>query len=418
MTKLKQIYSILLAAYILTSLLVPLASFNKIIFLILLLIYGVYLLFFKKEDKFAWMKLTLAPVAIIFIFVYGFMRGAMNGADLVLARQFLFATSVFLLIYPIEEFEIDLNRLLKAIAKIYLFFFLVYAIYAINTLDYEIPLFIETFAGLFDNGITDAVGKILETYSGGWISYRSFFGGTGMMIYLGSVPFLMVLTDILFIDFLRNKKIGSLLWVFLAIVLSLTAGLRTLMLLIPISLCILLWLQLDNKKKLISAVLIGVIGTAAFLYLLNNSTFFSLSENSNSTKIGHLISYFDQLSVKNAVFGDGLASFYYSSGTEYALPHTEITFMDHCRYFGIPLAFAVWGMLLCPKISVLKDYWKSDKIGKFKEELTVFLLYLLFAQTNPVLFNSFGLISVLWYWNVFFCVRKAGNDKRVLIDES
>ncbi len=402
MAKLKQIYSILLALYILTSLLVPLASYNKIIFVVLLFIYGIYILVLKKENQFEWVKRTLAPVVIILIFVYGFVRGVFNGADMALARQFLLATGAFVLIYPIDEFEIDFPGLLKNIARIYIVFFLIYAIYAINLLDYDIPVFIENAAHLLDNGVTRIIGQVLETYGGGWISYRSFFGGTGMMIYLGSAPFLLVLTDILFIDDLKKKKMVNLPWVVLAMILSLTAGLRTLMLLIPASLCVLLWLQLDRKKQVVSAVIICFAGAAVFVYLLNNSTFFSLSDSSNSAKIGHAVSYFKQLSLGKALFGDGLASFYYSSGTGYEIAHTEITLIDHCRYFGIPLAVTVWGLMLCPKLDKNLKNWKNWRIWEIKEETVVFLLYLIFAQTNPVLFNSFGLTAVLWYWSVFF----------------
>lgn len=402
MAKLKQIYSLLLALYILTSLLVPLASYNKIIFVALLLIYGIYILIIKKENRFEWVKLSLAPVVIILIFIYGFVRGVLNGADMALARQFLLATGAFVLIYPIDEFDIDFNNLLKNIARIYILFFLIYAIYAINILDYDIPVFIENAAHLLDNGFTRAIGQTLEAYGGGWISYRSFFGGAGMMIYLGSVPFLLVLTDILFIDDLKKKKITNLPWVVLAIILSLTAGLRTLMLLIPASLCVLLWLQLDRKKQVVSAVIICFAGAAVFVYLLNNSTFFSLSDSSNSTKIGHAVSYFKQLSLGKALIGDGLAAFYYSSGTGYEIAHTEITLIDHCRYFGIPLAITVWGLMICPKLDKSLKNWRNWRIWEIKEETVVFLLYLIFAQTNPVLFNSFGLTAVLWYWSVFF----------------
>ena len=99
--------------------------------------------------------------------------------------------------------------------------------------------------------------------------------------------------------------------------------------------------------------------------------------------------------------GDGLASYYYSTGTQMLMAHTEITLMDHCRYFGVPLSFALWAMLLLPKTGELKKNWKQWKIWQMKEETLVFLLYLFFAQTNPVLFNSFGLVAVLWYWNVW-----------------
>jgi hypothetical protein len=36
--------------------------------------------------------------------------------------------------------------------------------------------------------------------------------------------------------------------------------------------------------------------------------------------------------------------------------------------------------------------------GKLKA-IVIFVVYLLMALTNPVLFNSFGLMIVVWYWS-------------------
>ena len=78
--------------------LVPLAGYNKMMFVLLVVIYGGYLLFFKKEKKFECLKLTMVPIWIILIFVYGFIRGMFNDAVMDLAQQFLLVTSLFALI--------------------------------------------------------------------------------------------------------------------------------------------------------------------------------------------------------------------------------------------------------------------------------------------------------------------------------
>lgn len=403
-------YTVLLIIYILMSLLVPLASYNKMLFVALVLVYGGYLLGVKKEKIFDCLKSTLAPVGIIAIFAYGFLAGLGNGADLALAKQFLLATSMFVLIYPIEEFDIDMNGVLKIVARVYIVFFAIYVIYAMNVKEFDIPVFLQKLVHALDNDITRTVGSTLHQFGSGLMTHRTFFGGGGMQIYLGSTPFMLVLTDILFVDFLRNKKVSNLFFVLLSVLLTLTTGSRTLMLLVPASLCILIWAGLDRKKQIIVAAIIAAAGAAAFTYLLTYSNFFSLEERSNFVKVGHIISYFEQLDTKNALLGDGLASFYYSSGVEYDLAHTEITLMDHCRYFGIPLGISVWFMLIVPKVQKGWKNWKNWKIWEMKEELLIFLLYLVFAQTNPVLFNSFGLTVVLWYWNSLFMKYKKENN--------
>ena len=400
MEKLKQIYSILLAAYILTSLLMAQAIYNKLIFVTLFLIYGVYFLFYKEEKKLP--RVTWAPLLIISIFAYGFIQGFFNGFDFALAKQFLLTTASLLLIYPTEDFDVDVNGLLRIIAPIYLILYAVYVLYGINIMDYDIPVFLEKVCNFLDNGVTRTIGQaILELDAGGGgIKYRSYFEGAGMMIHLGSTPFIFILTNICFIDFLKNKKMMGLVWTVLGIVISLATGSRALMLLMACSVCVLLILQLERKQQIAIISLCCVAGIGAFIFLLRNSTFFSLSEPSNSVKAGHIVSYFKQLNLKQALLGDGLATYYYTTGWDRYLAHTEITLMDYWRYFGIPLGCAVYGLLIWPRKNT---NWNPLEM---KPETAVFLLYLLFSQTNPVLFNSFGLVSVLWYWNILFKDQK------------
>lgn len=401
MIQLRGIYIILLMLYLLSSLLIPLLVFNKMIFVLLLAVYGSYLLFYKKEHPWECLKFTWAPAVIIAVFAYGFINGALHGADLALAKQFLLAVGVLLLIYPVREFKIDLNKLLLYAGKIYILCFAVYVIYAINRMDFTIPVWMKNAVHLLDNSVTRFIGSSLHELCSGTLTKRSFFGGSGMQIYLGTTPFLLILTDVLFVDFLKNKKYSNLIFVGISVLMTFTTGSRTLMLLIPCSLCVLVWAGMDRKKQVFIAALFGAAGVGAVIYLLRYSNFFSLSESSNFVKAGHIVSYFEQLDLKNIFLGDGLASFYYSKGTAYEIAHTEITFMDHCRYFGIPLASVVWFFLMVPKAGNEWRTIKSWRVWQMKEEWLIFVMYLLFAQTNPVLFNSFGLIAVLWYWSVW-----------------
>ena len=145
--------------------------------------------------------------------------------------------------------------------------------------------------------------------------------------------------------------------------------------------------------------------------MFRNTSIFSFTDRSNAVKIGHLICYFEQLNVKQTLIGDGLASFYltaYSPTTQEMLAQTEITFLDHCRYFGIPLSFTIWLGMVFPKWNgIIKDIRKWN-IWQVKEELAVLIIYFVWAQLNPVLFNSFGLVIVLWYWSVLFKKTQKG----------
>lgn len=407
--QLRKSYTILLAIYLLTSLLIPLTAANKVIFVLLLAIYAGYLLFVKKEQKFEFLQFTMAPLVIIAVFGYGFVLGMLGRADLALAKQFLLAVGVLLLIYPIREFEINLNGVIKQAAKIYIIFFAVYVVYAINRMDFALPVWMKNGVHLLDNGVTQFIGNGLHELCSGILTKRSFFGGSGMQIYLGTTPFLLILTDVLFVDVLKNKKYSNFIFIGLAMLMTFTTGSRTLILLMPVSMCVLFWVGLDRKKQILIAAVLCAAGAAAVGYLLLFSNFFSLSESSNFVKAGHIRSYFEQLDLKNALLGNGLASFYDSAGTMYEVAHTEITFLDHCRYFGIPLAVLVWFLLIVPNRGTDWKQIKCWRVWQMKEEMMIFLMYLFFAQTNPVLFNSFGLMAVLWYWNVWM---NAGIQKK------
>ena len=411
MINLKSIYTVLLGLYILTSLLIPLASVNKLIFVALVLIYGIYILFFKKEKKFECLRLTLAPIIIIAIFVYGYIRAMFGDNDMALARQFLLGTGIFVLIYPIEEFEIDMQKLMLIIAKIYIVFYTIYAIHAINIMEYNVPNAIKEFAGLFDNEIIKMIGEQMKLLGSGQIKYRYIFDENGMMIYLGSISFMLVLVSVLYIDFFKTKKWTNLLWIVLGTVLSFTAGQRACILFIPAILCAITWLQLNPKMKMISAGIIGVVVVAAVVYLINDTSILSFGDRSNAVKIGHIICYFDQFNLKQALIGDGLASYYLTTFTptdKLMLAQTEITLLDHCRYFGIPLSLTVWLGMVFPKFNGLIFDIRKWKILQAIDELAVLLIYFVWAQLNPVLFNSFGLVIVLWYWNVLFKKTQEG----------
>ena len=124
-----------------------------------------------------------------------------------------------------------------------------------------------------------------------------------------------------------------------------------------------------------------------------------------------MICYFEQLNLKQGLIGDGMGSYYltsYSPTTQEMLAQTEITFLDHCRYFGIPLSMTIWLSMIFPKWNGIAADVRKWKIWQAKEELAVLLIYFVWAQLNPVLFNSFGLVIVLWYWNILFSKSKKG----------
>ena len=95
-----------------------------------------------------------------------------------------------------------------------------------------------------------------------------------------------------------------------------------------------------------------------------------------------------------ALFGEGLASYYYSEGLGRRIPETEIVLLDHLRYFGFVVTPVVWLALLFPTLRLSTQLMEPTRLMSS----AIFVLYLAQTFTNPVLFNSYGLTIVLWYW--------------------
>ena len=99
------------------------------------------------------------------------------------------------------------------------------------------------------------------------------------------------------------------------------------------------------------------------------------------------------------LFGEGLAATYFSSGYNALTAQTEITLLDMARYFGLPLTALLYAALLFPTPQG-SSYHEENRSA-----VVIFLLYLSISMTNPVLFNSYGLLVVIWYWSRILAPR-------------
>jgi len=160
-----------------------------------------------------------------------------------------------------------------------------------------------------------------------------------------------------------------------------------------ISLILIYFLNLKLSTKIIFVLISTPIVVSVFSYLIANTVVFSSGEESNSVKIGHITSFFDQLDWTNFFIGNGLASFYYSSGSGAMKAHTEVTPLDMLRYFGFILTPILYTAIFFP-VKNLRAY-----IGENRFCTLIFVLYLINSFTNPIMFNSYGLLTVLWYWS-------------------
>lgn len=383
----------------LLSLIIPAAKYNKIIFLLMIAMYLGFLLYHNKTLR----LVTVAPLYILIIFAFGFVHGMLNEANMSLASQFFLSTSILLLIYPIQEFEINFENIIKKISPIYLFITILYNIYALGRLAAVLNPAVNALVSRLNIGIVQKLGEYIYVYGEGASGIRSFFGVDLAMVHIGSAPFLIVPLVLYFENYVKERKIKSLIASILCFVLEILSTSRALIL-ISILMCVIVYTVYSKISiKLIVIVIFVIAGAYALEYMLTSTTIFSAAESGNSVKLGHLRGYFQNLNIKNALIGDGLASYYYSPTIGVMEAHTEITLLDYCRYFGVIPALSIYIALVIPYKSIS---------NKFKNEhakivFITFLGYLIISLTNPVLFNSIGTVVILWYWN---CVLMGKNE--------
>lgn len=97
--------------YCLSTVLVPVFILNKLVFLPLFLV-SISLLFFRPA-------ITVAPLLVVSVFIYGYFLGVLSGADVDLGRQMVFSSSALLLIYFINNFKVDMSQAVKVTGAIF-----------------------------------------------------------------------------------------------------------------------------------------------------------------------------------------------------------------------------------------------------------------------------------------------------------
>jgi len=359
----------LLGLFFAVTLVAPAAPLNKLLFVLI----GAWLL---KDMLFAppnTVPLVAAPFVVLAIFSYGYVLSWSNRVDAALALQFFTAVLVLFLIHFVRRHRIDLDRLAESSALVLLAFT---ALFWTTTLWPELPL-------------ATSVKGLIEDVGLGAVAERDFGGAPTLSLHLGTVPFLFVAFCLRFFQSYRWRDGLLLLLIAVGIVLSASRGL------IAISVLFLLAVLVGRVPlvvRIVALLVAAALVYAATEFYLGNTLVLSAEENSNAVKIGHFESYFADLTLASVLAGRGLASYYYSSGSGAFIAHTEITPLDMARYLGVILTALLYGVILLPTTRLAR-YGGANRIW-----VIAFLLYLLLSATNPVMFNSYGMLVVLWYW--------------------
>jgi hypothetical protein len=361
--------NLLFFLFFISTLLFPATVFNKFMFLIIIGFVFINYKLYRLE--------TFAPFIVFIIFLYGFIFSFFNVVDKDLSLQFFLSVLVLFLIYPICKYKIDIDRIAKISGLIMAFYtglsFLIVVVFM------ELP-FSSTYYTFFSN------------YSAGSNGLREFAEEGTLSFHIGTVPF-MYLSFVLYVmAFVEKKTIGSFFAIIIIFTTIFISASRGLILSCLLGVGYIIFFKSKFSSKIVFLTISIPLVIISLSYLLTNTTVFDSDEGSNSVKIGHVESFFENIDFFNFFLGKGLGSYYYSKGSQGMKAHTEITPLDMIRYFGFILAPLLYFFVIFPTKKI-KSY-----LGRNSLYLVLFMIYVVNSFTNPTMFNSYGLLIVLWYW--------------------
>lgn len=356
--------------YSLATVLVPVFFLNKLLFVPLFLM-SLFVLVMKP------MK-TMAPFIVFTIFVYGFVVGMTGEFDSALARQMLLGALSLFLIYVIVHYRIDMGAILKISGV------------TLALIMCSLSFMLMVMPGFF---VGDALLDYYNTNELGFYGVRNFGSLQLFMLHHRSSPFLLVPLSLLFLDFLRHHRLITLLGIGVIIAAIICSASRALMAMTAVSLFVLYLHHKAWPQRVIILSMVIPLFVVGILYLLDQTSVLSSSEQSNNIKLGHITSFFDTVDWVMLFFGRGLGSYFYTEGYGALVSQTEITWMDSIRFVGLPLSLVLLGSILLPARRIIVEKDTAPKV-------IIIILYLIMSLSNPVLFNSFGFLVILWYWSV------------------
>ncbi|MFK0095476.1 hypothetical protein [Pseudomonas sp. NPDC090592] len=362
--------SAMIFIYCLASVLLPVFIINKLLYVPLILC-SLWVAFTKPVR-------TLAPPLVFLVFLYGFLLSLLTNSDFALAKQMLLGSSTLFFVYLIADQGINMTSILRRVGIIFA------ALMSFMSL---------MILWLPSAPISVALLNFYSVHELGFYGVRQFGGLQMFMLHHRSSPFLLVPLSLFFASFMAGRR-RDIVWVALiALCIFFTAS-RALMLTAAVAMFALFLYKAKWQARLATLLLVVPALVGGVMHLWLSTTMFSASETSNSIKLGHLLSFYQTLDVPTLLFGNGSGNYFFTEGYDRWVSQTEITWMDAIRFFGLPLSLLLATAILFPTGTLSLKTW--DKISA----RTIIFVYLLMSFSNPVLFNSFGFIVVVWYWSV------------------
>ena len=360
---------LLINCFFIFTLLVSTSIINKLFFVLIfvLILFTINKYYFKSNS----------PIYVISIFLYGYILSFLNNVEIELSNQFFLSTLVLILIYPIIYYKVNLDKIVKLSG-------LLLAIYSLISF-VIVVLYI-------DSPISEQYYTFFKEYSAGSNGLRDFTEEGLLSFHTGTAPFLFLSLVLYFESFINKRNFFTFIAILLHIYIIFISGSRGTFFSALLAILIIIMFKASNKIK-VGLVVLGLPLLFFFsFFLLQKTEIFSSEEGSNNVKLGHFESFIDSSNFTNLLFGNGLAAKYFSKGANSVLAHTEITPVDMIRYLGVILAFLLYFVIIFPTKRI------NAYLGKNFLHVVIFIIYLLNSMTNPTMFNSFGLLVVIWYW--------------------
>lgn len=372
MRRIERIVGLMFYFFVISSLIIPISVINKLFFVGIIMLFTLQFLL-KKNSKI----ISLAPVGILLIYLYGYIKAYSSDSDLDLAFQFMIFSVMLFLIYPISENKIDFNKVIMISGL-----FLTFATFLL----YILMVYKVEFIG------SNTLIKLFKEYGSISMGYRGFFGDPTLFVHFGSAPFLFLPGCLFFKKAIDNKSLKDYVILCLIILAMVLSSSRALILGFILAALLLVFNKLKGYSKVFGTYFLLIIIAVMFVYLGVNSSVFDLNDFSNNIKVGDAKSFFENIDVGNFVLGDGLAAYFYAGGRGSYSAHTENTLFDTLRYFGFIFTTMLYIFILFPTTNF-------SKIARSSDAVIIFSIYLAMSLTNPILFNSLGGLIIIWYWS-------------------
>lgn len=371
----KNIIDIISFVILFNSAFFPTFIFNKIALLFLMLLLG-FLELLNSKLK---LRFLLGHWIIYFIFISSFLFAFFFNTYTSHSLQLLLSTALLLLVVinPISKINFDLHlRIIGILISFYSIAIIIYVLTGNIELSQDKSPFIKFVweTSFMSTGFRD-VGKFEIP-----------------MFQIGSAPILFISLGLWIKKLSKNVSLLNLSSIILITITLMISGQRALILSTFISFFLGFLFCTSFKNKFYVGILLTLFLSSMLMPFLITMLFPS-DDFSNDVKIKHFNYFLEQLTIPKFMFGSGLGSEYFSGFDKYAAI-TENTLLDLMRFVGIPLALLSYYSILFPSFIRYQFYLK-----RIPFEFFTMVTYLFISLTNPVLFNSYGIYIVCWYWS-------------------